>query len=132
MGAQNITPLMRACDFGHKDIVLYLLEARASPVQCDSHGWTALCYALGSGEVEIASLLLSRIDKKKSRVQKDTVARFRREIFAKCESEVGLEALQNMKRELAPTGLLALPMSGELPDIDATIRGMTLGPVPGG
>merc|ERR1712232_26298 len=85
--AMHMTPLMRACEHGHEDIMLCLLDARASPMQCDSHGWSALCYALGAGEVSLARTLLNHIDRKKLRSQKDLVHRLRREVLAKCEKE---------------------------------------------
>merc|ERR1740121_649465 len=33
--ALHMTPLMRACEHGHEDVMLCLLEAKASPLQCD-------------------------------------------------------------------------------------------------
>merc|ERR1719498_1378290 len=48
--AAHMTPLMRACELGHEDVVVQLLSAKASAVQCDSHGWTPLAHALAAGE----------------------------------------------------------------------------------
>merc|ERR1712048_1064343 len=111
--ALHITPLMRACEQGHEDIMLCLLEARASPVQCDSHGWSALCHALGAGEVELARRLTDCIDKKTLKVQKDTVHKLRKEILVKCEREAGKDAMMEVQRHLEPSGFLALK-EGEL------------------
>eukprot|EP00930_Biecheleria_cincta_P075680 TRINITY_DN6285_c0_g1_i2.p1 TRINITY_DN6285_c0_g1~~TRINITY_DN6285_c0_g1_i2.p1 ORF type:complete len:167 (-),score=20.26 TRINITY_DN6285_c0_g1_i2:114-614(-) len=41
--ASHVTPVMRACEMGHEDVVEFLLNARASPAQCDSKGWSPMC-----------------------------------------------------------------------------------------
>merc|ERR1719215_107906 len=98
--AVHTTPIMRCCENGHEDVMLCLIEAKASPVQCDSHGWSALCYALGAGEMKLAQLLWSRIDKKKHRSQRELVQKLSKELIAKCEREVGKEAANKVQQEL--------------------------------
>merc|ERR1719254_82836 len=92
--AQHLTPLMRASEMGHEDIIDCLLEARASPTQCDSHGWTPLCYALAAGEVGVARVLANRLDKTKLRAQKEIIHKHRSDVLTKCEKEAGTEASQ--------------------------------------
>jgi len=46
-----VTPLMRAAELGHMEAVELLLRSKAAVHQCDSKGWSALCYALGSGHI---------------------------------------------------------------------------------
>lgn len=105
--AVHLTPLMRACELGHEDVVLLLLRARASVLQCDSHGWTALCHALGSGEVGIARLVADHSGSRLSK-QKDICRKLEAEILLKCQSEASEEALALVQREFGAGGLLDL------------------------
>ncbi|CAE7465787.1 unnamed protein product [Symbiodinium natans] len=56
---RKLTPLMRACACGHAEVVICLLEAKASLWRVDSHGWTPLCHALANCELSLARHLLA-------------------------------------------------------------------------
>jgi len=104
--AVHMTPLMRACELGHEDVVQHLLKAGASSLQCDSHGWTPLCHALGSGEVGIARLICQHPNFKKQR-QKEICVKLKNEILMKCRIEASAEALAAVGKELEePGGML--------------------------
>mmetsp|Transcript_42811 Transcript_42811/g.96685 ORF Transcript_42811/g.96685 Transcript_42811/m.96685 type:complete len:206 (-) Transcript_42811:226-843(-) len=111
---QLMTPLMRACWLGHEDIMMTLLEARASPCQCDSHGWSALCHALGAGELQLARQLAEQLDPAKLQSQKDTIHKLRSEVVMKCEKDVGKDVADFVRRELDPPGFFA-PAAGPAP-----------------
>lgn len=97
--AAHITPLMRACEHGHKEIVNQLLKFKASTFQCDSHGWTPLCYALGAGEVSIAKLIVQSPGFRVKR-QKELCEKVEAEIISKCIEETSQETAGMVKREL--------------------------------
>lgn len=101
--AVHVTPLMRACDLGHEDVALLLLRAKASALQCDSHGWTALCHALGAGEISIAKLVLQHSSSKITK-QKDICRKLSAEILLKCETEASQESVAVVQKELGPGG----------------------------
>lgn len=103
--AAHLTPLMRASDLGHEDVAQQLLKAKASLLQCDSHGWTPLCHALAAGEVSIARLVVQQPGFKMIK-QRDICEKLLPEILAKCRSEVGDEEAAAIERELGPGGLL--------------------------
>lgn len=103
--AVHMTPLMRACELGHEDVVMCLLKGRASALQCDSHGWTPLCHALGAGEVRLARLLASQPGFKLER-QKEICRKLQAEILSKCEVEASPEALAAVEAALGPGGVL--------------------------
>lgn len=103
--AAHMTPLMRACELGHEDVLMQLLKARASPLQCDSHGWTPVCHALGAGELKLARILAEQPGFKLER-QKDICRKLQSEILAKCKLEASDEAVAAVRRELGPGGLL--------------------------
>eukprot|EP00446_Apocalathium_sp_SHHI-4_P008004 CAMPEP_0177164300 /NCGR_PEP_ID=MMETSP0367-20130122/6871_1 /TAXON_ID=447022 ORGANISM="Scrippsiella hangoei-like, Strain SHHI-4" /NCGR_SAMPLE_ID=MMETSP0367 /ASSEMBLY_ACC=CAM_ASM_000362 /LENGTH=218 /DNA_ID=CAMNT_0018610181 /DNA_START=28 /DNA_END=684 /DNA_ORIENTATION=- len=104
--ARDVTPLMRACSLGHKDIVAHLLQARADMWRHDRHGWTPLCHALGVGEFEIARLLLEAaktgIERQKSIAQKN-----QKKVVEHCEEFAGTSLAQALRKELSPGGFLA-------------------------
>eukprot|EP00443_Scrippsiella_acuminata_P080509 CAMPEP_0115529652 /NCGR_PEP_ID=MMETSP0271-20121206/84066_1 /TAXON_ID=71861 /ORGANISM="Scrippsiella trochoidea, Strain CCMP3099" /LENGTH=198 /DNA_ID=CAMNT_0002961709 /DNA_START=17 /DNA_END=610 /DNA_ORIENTATION=+ len=101
--AKYITPLMRASELGHEDVVVTLMEARASPVQCDR----PLCYALGAAQLDVARRLLELSDVKKRKAQKDNAMKLHTEIIAKCEEDMSKEAADLVDKEFATLGLLA-------------------------
>lgn len=103
--AAHMTPLMRACELGHEDIALQLLEAKANALQCDSHGWTPLCHALGAGEVAIARMILQQPGVKMQR-QRDICQKLQAEILIKCQNEASEEALAATEKELGLGGLV--------------------------
>lgn len=119
--AIHLTPLMRACELGHEDVALQLLDAKASPLQCDSHGWTPLCYALGAGEVGIATMLSQRPGFRLQQ-QKEICRKLRSEILSKCEKEGDHDALSAIKTEMA--------LGGWLHDGTEHIKSEELGAVP--
>lgn len=104
--AVHVTPLMRACEMGHEDITLLLLRAKASALQCDSHGWTALCHALGAGEVSCGRLVVQQSGVKLRPKQKEICRKLEAEILEKCRTEATQEQLADVQRELGPGGLL--------------------------
>lgn len=110
---QLVCPLMRACAGGHKDIVECLLDAGAKPNLCDSRGWTALCYALGSGELAVARFLLEHLDEADAAVAKGSFLARREEVIVCCEEEADTLAVEELLKELEPPGFLALP-EGEM------------------
>lgn len=126
--AAHMTPLMRACELGHEDIVLQLLKARASPLQCDSHGWTPLCHALGAGEVAIARLIAQQPGFKLER-QREICRKLEGEILMKCRNEASEEALSAVEMELGPGGLLDPGEGGE--ERSDSITGGRVGAEPG-
>merc|ERR1719159_2196970 len=87
----HVTPLMRACEQGNQDIVRLLLDSQANINSCDSHGWSPLCHALGSGEVDIAlDLVAQQQDRHKLQLQRDALlGKLRPEVLARCERELG-------------------------------------------
>merc|ERR1712039_615240 len=97
--ARHVTPLMRASELGHEDVVITLIEARASPIQCDSHGWGPLCYALGAAQLDVARRLLELSDVGQRKVQRENVVKMQGEIIAKCEENVSQEAAALVRRE---------------------------------
>jgi len=103
--AKHVTPLMRASGLGHEDVVETLLQARALPSQCDSHGWTPMCYALGAGEVEIARTLWKNSMPRLHR-HKEIVRRLQADIVAKCVNEAGPDAAAKVKHELGTEGFM--------------------------
>lgn len=105
--AAHMTPLMRACELGHEDVVLHLIKARASTIQCDSHGWTPLCHALAAGEVAIARLICQQPNCKLER-QKEICEKLHAEIIHKCQRDASLEVLAAVEMEFATGGLLDL------------------------
>lgn len=115
--AAHMTPLMRACELGHEDIAVQLLSAKASAVQCDSHGWTPLCHALAAGEVDVAKLL-SQQPGFRLQQQKDICRKLQSEICQKCQKECDEDALKKLKREMEPGGLLFSETGAEHTDKD--------------
>jgi len=103
--AAHMTPLMRACELGHEDVVVLLLEARASLLQCDSHGWTPVCHALGAGEVGIAKLVAQHPGFKLLR-QKEICRKLQEDILLKCRSEVSEEEVAAVETALGSGGFL--------------------------
>lgn len=95
--AAHVTPLMRAAEFGHEDIVIQLLKFKASTYQCDSHGWTPLCYALGAGELAIAKLIVQSPGFRVRR-QKEICEKLESEILLKCTEEASQEAAELVQR----------------------------------
>lgn len=102
--AVHLTPLMRACELGHEDIVVQLLMARASTLQCDSHGWTPVCHALAAGEVSIAHTL-SRSPGFRAQQQKAICRKLQSEIVKKCQKDCSEETLASLKKWLVDLGL---------------------------
>eukprot|EP00427_Karlodinium_veneficum_P011422 CAMPEP_0169081186 /NCGR_PEP_ID=MMETSP1015-20121227/10873_1 /TAXON_ID=342587 /ORGANISM="Karlodinium micrum, Strain CCMP2283" /LENGTH=242 /DNA_ID=CAMNT_0009140951 /DNA_START=89 /DNA_END=817 /DNA_ORIENTATION=- len=113
--AVHLTPLMRACELGHEDVVTQLLNARASAIMCDSHGWTSLCHALGAGEINIARIIAQHPGINMKR-QKEICRKLQSEVVAKCQAERGQEAASLVQVELGPGGLLDTGNHAE-PDI---------------
>jgi hypothetical protein len=103
--AIHTTPLMRACEMGHEDIVHHLLKAKASPIMCDSHGWTPLCHALAAGEATLARLLIDQPGIKLKR-QKEICLKNQTEILHKCVNEVSQEVADSVLKEFGPEGFL--------------------------
>lgn len=60
-GEERRTPLMHACEYGHQEIVKFLVKARASLTVVDENGWSALCHALGEGHVNISNYLIEEL-----------------------------------------------------------------------
>jgi hypothetical protein len=115
--ACHLTPLMRACELGHEDVVIQLLNARASALQCDSHGWTPLCHALGAGEINIARIIVQRPGANLKR-QKEIWRKLQSEVTARCQAEVGQEAASLVLVEMGPGGLLETGKSAEQSSFD--------------
>lgn len=104
--AKHVTPLMRASSLGHEDVVECLLKAKASPSECDSCGWTPLCYALGAGEVDIARVLWEHSGPHLKR-HRETIRRLQAELLAKCVAEAGQDAAAQVRYILGPEGFLS-------------------------
>mmetsp|Transcript_40352 Transcript_40352/g.96843 ORF Transcript_40352/g.96843 Transcript_40352/m.96843 type:complete len:279 (-) Transcript_40352:31-867(-) len=56
----GITPLMKACEFGHREVAQRLLERNANVNAVDHDGWNALFFAAKGGHVELCQWLVSR------------------------------------------------------------------------
>jgi len=56
----GITPLMKACEFGHREVAQRLLERNANVNAVDHDGWNALFFAAKGGHVELCKWLVSR------------------------------------------------------------------------
>mmetsp|Transcript_7421 Transcript_7421/g.17669 ORF Transcript_7421/g.17669 Transcript_7421/m.17669 type:complete len:218 (+) Transcript_7421:108-761(+) len=83
------TPLMWACANGRQDMVTLLLASGADPSTEDSRGWTALCYALAFGHVQLASTLFVDIQPFVSQEQQLKVLEVKRpQILAQVRDEI--------------------------------------------
>merc|ERR1712113_144646 len=98
---------MRACELGHDDIVVSLLDARACTEYRDPAGWTPLCHALGNGEVSIARILVSRMEKAK-RQHKELVHHLRSELLESCEANAGEDAALEVTQLLDHPDILSM------------------------
>jgi len=96
-----MTPLMRACELGHQDVAVALLDARACMEYADPCGWTPLCHALGNGEIDLAQMLVSRMKTEAHvRQHKGVVRKLREELLEHCEGNGGPEVVATLKEEL--------------------------------
>lgn len=102
-----MTPLMRACELGHEDVVKALLEAEACMDFTDYDGWTPLCYALAHGEMGCARLLDARMSGDIRKLHVDLVQDLQEELLELCSLNAGKEALAALREELAPSGRFA-------------------------
>uniref|UniRef100_A0A7S0B7T2 Uncharacterized protein n=1 Tax=Pyrodinium bahamense TaxID=73915 RepID=A0A7S0B7T2_9DINO len=102
---KKVTPLMRACEYGHEEVVSRLLEVRADPLRQDTRQWIALCYALGAGELGAARRLISETNAVANE-QKDIVMSLRHSVLEQCEEDVGEEVVAEVSKELGPGGFL--------------------------
>ncbi|CAD5120790.1 DgyrCDS9349 [Dimorphilus gyrociliatus] len=59
IGRTGRPPLCVAADYGHFDVIKYLIERGANVNACDSHGITPLLSAIYEGHKECVELLLS-------------------------------------------------------------------------
>mmetsp|Transcript_44091 Transcript_44091/g.104329 ORF Transcript_44091/g.104329 Transcript_44091/m.104329 type:complete len:221 (+) Transcript_44091:137-799(+) len=83
------TPLMWACSHGRQDLITLLLTNGADASVEDARGWTALCYALAAGHVQIASTLFVDIQPLVSQEQQLKVVESKRpQILAQVRDEV--------------------------------------------
>lgn len=83
------TPLMWACSLGQVEIVRALIAGGADPSAVDERGWTALCFALGSGHVSLARELFEGVDQLRDRKRHLLVLQGKRpQILAHVRDEV--------------------------------------------
>ncbi|CAK0816238.1 unnamed protein product [Prorocentrum cordatum] len=101
----HVTPLMRAAELGHAGAVERLLRSKATAHQCDSKGWNALCYALGSGQICTARMLAEASPTARAGMPASVLA----EVLHRCRREAGATRAAELERELAPGGSLAAP-----------------------
>merc|ERR1712048_806522 len=98
---------MRACMNGHSEVVNELIQARADLWRSDRRQWTPLCYALGSGELELARGLLLQ-DKRRAEGQKVIVHRLKTQLIEYCEENAGEGCASELQKELDEGGFLAM------------------------
>lgn len=94
------TPLMRAANLGHADIVLCLVEARAGLEDRDSRGWTPICHALGAAEIEIARSIQSQFTPEQIIRQRKVVRDCKPDLLDRCAAEVGDASVEHVRLEL--------------------------------
>mmetsp|Transcript_8232 Transcript_8232/g.14751 ORF Transcript_8232/g.14751 Transcript_8232/m.14751 type:complete len:222 (-) Transcript_8232:17-682(-) len=83
------TPLMWACANGRQDMVTLLLSSGADPSAEDARGWTALCYALACGHVQLAATFFVDIQPFASQEQQLKVLETKRpQILAQVRDEI--------------------------------------------
>uniref|UniRef100_A0A7S4SZH0 Uncharacterized protein n=1 Tax=Alexandrium monilatum TaxID=311494 RepID=A0A7S4SZH0_9DINO len=102
---KRVTPLMRACEFGREEVLVFLLGVRADPMKKDSRMWMPLCYALGAGEMDCAQRLLEATSGL-AEEQKEHATNLRASIVEQCKEEVGEECAAQIAKELEPDGFL--------------------------
>mmetsp|Transcript_21234 Transcript_21234/g.39947 ORF Transcript_21234/g.39947 Transcript_21234/m.39947 type:complete len:239 (-) Transcript_21234:121-837(-) len=95
---RKLTPLMRACQGGHYEVVQCLLNAKASLWRVDSRGWTPLCFALANCELTLARHLLAESGPHRERQLKMLLAH-RDEIIDYCEEWIGSDAANTLHNE---------------------------------
>jgi len=103
----SMTPLMRACELGHEEAAIILLDAKACIDYTDPDGWTPLCHALANGEIGCARLLASRMNRERLKTHVDLVHDLQEELLELCSVNAGPEAVSTLVKELAPSGLFA-------------------------
>jgi len=109
----KMTPLMRACAFGHADVVECLVDARANITSRAFGEWTALCYALSAGELDIAFMLLEFLGDA-AEAQKDVARSYKGQILENCEASESEETLAALAKEFESGGLAILQLFPEM------------------